>query len=165
MNSKTVILHPYSSAREEEQTETWKALELLRTKFEVIDKLLSNPDSYDDFILEYWGKASLVIVEQDIVPSLEQVCELTDCPGIWCCFKYQVRYLEEKNQPYWITTGFGLTKLDVRIQQVAVPSSWHKKGDWTSLDSRITGEFIRAGFNQHIHGEVKHNRVVSPWAC
>jgi hypothetical protein len=88
------------------------------------------------------------------------VRELADCPGIWCLFKYQVRYLEDKNPPYWILTGFGLTKLDLRIQQVAAPSYWHKKGDWSNLDSRITGEFIKAGFHQHIHGEVKHNRIV-----
>jgi hypothetical protein len=156
----TVILHPYSQVREEEQAETWRALELLRTKFMVIDRPLSGPSGYDDVLLEYWGKINLVIVEQDVVPRIEQVSELIQCPGIWCCCKYQIRYLDDKNPPYWILTGFGLTKLDLRIQQVAAPSSWHRKGDWRTLDSRVTGEFIKAGFAQHLHGSVKHNRIV-----
>jgi hypothetical protein len=173
-----LILHGYallgqeqakSGRTEEQQAETWEALRAIRQKFSVVDKALEGPEGYDDFLLEYWGKDDLIIVEQDIVPSLAQVESMIHCSEPWCAYRYQFHYIELPNkpklQPYYLATGFGFTKIALNVQTVIPSSSWYKKGDWRDLDSRVVDRIIKAGFSQHLHGEVKHNRVVNPWVC
>jgi hypothetical protein len=172
-----LILHGYACVgeeqrktgrTEEQQAETWEALKAIRQKYHVVDRALEGSDGYDNFLLEYWGRDDLIIVEQDVVPTLEQVNSLVECSEPWCAYKYQFHYIilpnKPKLQPYYIATGFGFTKIALKIQALIPSSLWYRKGDWRDLDSRVVDQIIRAGFTQHFHGEVKHNRIVNPWA-
>jgi hypothetical protein len=94
------------------------------------------------------------------VPSLEQITELVACPAPWCAFEYCVRYMDDKNPPYWLRGGFGFTKLDLTAQKLAPLSMWYHKGEYFNVDSRITGSLITYGLSPHVHGKVKHSRIV-----
>jgi hypothetical protein len=157
-----LILHVYSEKRLSEQVETWRALRRIRGLFDVLDCRVQFEGDYDQAVLGAWGKEDLIVLEQDIVPSAEMFAELAACKEPWCCFKYQIRYLPGQDPAYWVTHGLGLTKFSVEAQKTARSDLWFHAGDWkwNNLDCRITGLLVKAGLAPHVHGVVRHNRVV-----
>lgn len=155
-----LVLHPFSRFRINEQLETWRALEEIREHFRVVDVFLKEAMDYDDVLLRFYGVDDLIVVEQDIVPSVEQIRSLTLCPESWCCCEYTVRYMGDKNPAYNVQTGFGLTKFSLKAQELSPSSVWHGKGEYFNLDCRVTAPLIQAGLSPHVHGEVKHTRIV-----
>lgn len=155
-----IILHSFSRFRINEQLETWQALEPIRKSFTVADAFLIEAQDYDDALAKFWGKDAVILVEQDIVPSLKQITELVACPAPWCVFEYCVRYMDDKNLSYKVQTGLGLTKFSLTVQTLSPSSIWHGKGDYFNLDCRVVNPLIQASLCPHIHGEVKHNRIV-----
>jgi hypothetical protein len=157
-----IVLHPFSRFRQSEQIETWKALEEIREHFRVIDVFVKDKEDYDDALLHLWGVDDLIIVEQDNVPSLELIRELTQCPNPWCSCWYWTRYMDDKLAAFKGENGFGFTKLSLEAQRLAPAASWYKRDDWAyyNLDSRVTSVLVQKGLAVHVHGEVKHNRAV-----
>jgi hypothetical protein len=157
-----IILHPFSIFRQKEQAETLDALRKIQGSFRVVNVLCSEKADYDDSLLRFWGTDDLIIVEQDIVPSIEQVQTLADCPESWCGFWYWMRYAADKCPPYQVLNAFGLAKLSLETQKLAPSESWYKRDDWAyyNLDSRVASVLIQKGLVFHVHGEVKHNRAV-----
>ncbi len=146
-----------------EQQETWAALEVIRKEFTVIDVFVNLKGEYDDALKALWtGMEDLLIVEQDIVPSLELVREVAMCKSELCACKYTVSYKDDVLKPYFLAYGFGFTKYSAKVQRDFPVESWFHMGDWDwfNLDSRVNGVLVAKGLAHHGHGEVKHNRVV-----
>jgi hypothetical protein len=154
-----VVLHSFSRFRFNEQLETWQALEEIRNSFPVVDAFLVDEQDYDKALEGVWGKGDLIVVEQDIVPTVEMIAGLFGCDKPWCIYEYEIRYMDDKNPPFYPQTGLGLTKFSCEAQQISAPERWGK-GPWFNLDGRVTGALIQAGYRPHVHGKVKHNRIV-----
>ncbi len=155
-----LVLHSFSRFRLNEQLETWQALELIRQNFNVIDVFLVDDGDYDKALKNVWEKDSLIVVEQDVVPTVEMVEELFGCADPWCIFEYEIRYMDDKNPPFYPQTGLGLTKFSLNAQHIAGSEKWFGRGPWFNLDGRVTGALVQAGYRPHVHGKVRHNRIV-----
>jgi hypothetical protein len=158
-----VILHSFSRFRINDQLETWQALELIRHNFSVVDAFCVDDYDYDKALKGVWGKGDLIVLEQDVVPTLEMIQNLLGCDKPWCIFEYEIRYMDDKNPPFTPQTGLGLTKFSSEAQQVSALEKWFGRGSWFNLDGRVTGALVQAGYRPHVHGKVRHNRVVD-WA-
>jgi hypothetical protein len=109
-----------------------------------------------------WGLDNLLIIEQDIVPTIEQIHSMYLCDHDWCCFGYQIKYKDVANAPLNIIYGLGCTKFSLRQQQQYPVEMWYKKTSnwaWYNLDSRIVNPMVSFGCVPFVHGEVKHNRI------
>jgi hypothetical protein len=155
-----IILHSFSRFRMNQQLETWQALESVRESFRVVDAFLVDEQDYDKALKDVWGQGDLIVVEQDVVPALEMVESLFGCDKPWCIFDYEIRYMDDKNPPFYPQTGLGLTKFSCDAQRVSASEKWFGSGSWFNLDGRITGALVQAGYRPHVHGKVKHNRIV-----
>jgi len=158
--NNTLILHSYTNTRIEDQKETWKSINNIKTKYTVISRELFDGNDYDLFIKEFWNKGDTIItVEQDVVPSLNLIKELEVCPEPWCCHQYKIKYKDNVMPSYMIMTGLGLTKFSPKAQNIAETSLWFNKGIWINLDSRITGCLTAKNVLPHVHKQVKHNHI------
>ncbi len=155
-----IVLHSFSRFRINDQLETWQALESVREGFAVVDAFLVGEQDYDKALKDVWGKGDLVVVEQDIVPTLEMIASLFGCGEDWCIYEYEIRYMDGKSPPFTVQTGLGLTKLSLKAQRVSALEKWFGRGPWFNLDGRVTGALVQAGYRPHVHGKVKHNRIV-----
>lgn len=155
-----IVLHSYSPFRLSEQVETKEALEVVRQVFPVVDKECSKKMDYDEFLRLFWGKDTIITVEQDIVPSVEMIYSLAECKELWCTYEYFVRYMDDKNPAYAVFYGLGLTKFSKEAQQIASVEKWFGKGEYYNLDCRISDLLVQNKMSPHIHGQVKHNRLV-----
>lgn len=143
-----------------EQLETWWTLEQIREGYAVVDAFLVGEQDYDKALKDVWGKGNLVVVEQDIVPTPEMIMNLFGCNEDWCIYEYEIRYMDDKNPAFTPQTGLGCTKFSLNAQRVAESEKWFGRGQWFNLDGRITGALVQAGYHPHVHGKVKHNRIV-----
>jgi len=157
-----IILHTFSRMRLREQQETWKALSKIRAQNRVIDIHVDGESGYDDALRRVWGKEDLIIVEQDIIPSVSMIRALESCVCDWCAYRYLIHYLNTHDPAYWVTHGLGLTKFSLALQRKFPLELWYHLGEWQwqNLDCRITGLMVQSGLAPHVHGVVKHNRVV-----
>lgn len=146
-----------------EQLETWQAFEQIRKEFDVKDLFVNEKGDYDDALRRVWAiNDDLLIVEQDIVPTLELVRDVVACKEPWCTCKYKVSYKDNVLQPYYLNYGFGFMKYSAKLRRELPVDTWFQVGewDWFNLDSRINGELVAKGLEHHSHGEVKHVRNV-----
>lgn len=148
------VIHPYSDARLEEQKETLKVISTLNnvSDIKVIDFKCINHNDYEEFLKSVGEQDTLIILEQDIVPTIDMLIELQNCPYDWCAYEYS----SDNSGSYSITHGFGLTKFSLNAQKRASPKLW-KSGTYRDLDARVTGWLSVLGWHPHIHGKVKHN--------
>ncbi|MHB1910216.1 MAG: hypothetical protein ACYCQJ_15265 [Nitrososphaerales archaeon] len=137
------ILHPFAipkdKSRLKSQVPTWLALAKIRKKYTVIDHECKGLYGYDDFLKSHWQTEDFIVIEQDIVPTLEQIDELASCKqNLVCCFDYDNfgLVLDENANAY---VYLGCTKYTLEMQKQVDPSEWYRKGTWKNLDSRISG--------------------------
>lgn len=82
----------YSDSRAEEQKETWEAFEFIDSKYNVEHVHAMGVNDYADTIRDNWGLGhDLVIIEQDIVATLEHIKKLISCSSSLCCYPYPVK--------------------------------------------------------------------------
>jgi hypothetical protein len=179
-----IVLHPYSNPPENkkykllEQAPTWEALKEIRKKYVVVDRECEGLMGYDDFILEYWtGKEAFLVIEHDIVATLEQIDSLARCNGhLVCDFRYDYggRFINPPGFAY-----LGCTKYSKEAQTLVPAKEWHGGvvpkneepwagtygGGWFNLDTRLSlimQKHITIKDFVHHHDEflglVKHTR-------
>jgi hypothetical protein len=174
-----VILHPYAYPSKEKlrttkraliaiqcQRKTWQALGKIRRNYKVLDKKCEAVFDYDDLILEHWkGLEDFVVIEQDIVPALEQVESLKKCETNFPICAYAYRYYghnqHQIKNPRVVWLGF--TKYSRAAQKMVPSRSWWRTDPlgWFNLDTRICRAFQEKFPNQepfvHYHeGIVEH---------
>jgi hypothetical protein len=143
---------------------------------------------YWRFLLEFWGKDELIVVEQDISVSVERINDLLICQQKLCSAPYRlkppfphwsvwkansdifpvdvVNYNEQvegmKELPeYSDGSGLGLTKLCACIQ-VKIPLHEYDASTYGYgyIDSWISWYAQKINQSFHIHSPVDHNRNV-----
>lgn len=131
------------------RAETWQRLQPIGARFiPLVDDF-----DYWHYFQERWAEAhSFINVEQDVVPTREQLNELASCPSIWCGFGYED---DEEKRPY-----FGCTKITQELMAFA-PDVWRHKTHWSVCDTRMASLQGRFGFCHH--GTVKHLESCNPF--
>lgn len=156
-----VILHPYCSKRAKTQAETWRFLLRIDGKYHIVNRCCDGDVDYPNLLLEYWGKDDIVVIEQDKVPTEQDLEEIINCPEWACIFPYTVwwfaitqREMWEKHFPY----GLGFVKFKREIQQVFPSEMWEQRNTYVALDRAIERPMIKKFGPMHLHQRwVKHN--------
>ena len=185
----TLILHPFSDTRPAEQIETLAIIKKLSKRYPIKSQLCNPTDDYWKFLLKNWNKDDLIIIEQDIVPTVDMIEELEECIEELCCFPYRLRdgrwsvwnnnipvdqrdntanaeyYVEPYDDlpEYAPASAFGCTKI-VRSIQKQIPLQLYpvEKYAWWYLDSWISERVAHQLSNKRFHlhkPPVKHNHV------
>ncbi len=176
-----IILHAYSDKRPDNQTETIQALKEIEQHYKVVHIKMRESNSYDYalyFMLSL--NEDFMIIEQDIVPTLQIIQEIEKCPELICVARYNLypvstllqtpvyahrivigddkyRWVDD-NDKYADLYGFGL----VRFRKEVIPllkEYFDKNGfkEWINLDTRISLWTYQHNLKAHLHGFVKHN--------
>jgi len=140
--------------------------ELEKHRIYVIRRDLTTPTAYQEFLAEYWDKPTFLInLEHDVVPTLNAVIRLLNCPWPACTQAYELGghvftgpIHPDLKDPNWCDmTGFGLMKLaPLTRRQHPLPPM----GTWEHLDYRYMYSIRKteACFKWHTHPEIiKHN--------
>lgn len=90
---RPLVLHPFvPDHRAGDQVSTWRLLHALPTdRYEVVHWPCDNFLRYHDLIRRYWeSDADLILIEQDVVPTIDQLAELLACPEPVCTVPYWI---------------------------------------------------------------------------
>ena len=161
-----IILHPYGDTRKEDQQETWDFLKAAESLgYEVIHRNVTGKWVYVDFVKEFWGRKTITIVEDDKVPILADLDEMTRCSRTYCCFPFPINFqlrtgLAQWNERFPYTTGF--VKFDLSIQKALPVEKWgpffYAKESRPSIDRAIEEPLIKKFGPMHVHQRmIKHN--------
>lgn len=106
----TVVV-PYVVGRLHPETEQWA------NKFgAALHELSSDHDSYWKALVGWWNlPGDLVVVEQDVVPAVDAVAQMVECPQLWCSSPYGV--LGSSRSRTWVTYD-GITSVRHRPPRV-----------------------------------------------
>jgi hypothetical protein len=137
---------------------------------------------YERKFRQLWGKDDLIVVEHDVVPTMEGLVRLAECPHDLCARVYRF-YLASHDEPDKLLgfnmcrvlmpggsqgyvadgeteadfVGFGMTRISMRFQ-VAHPVLDFPWGGWGNLDSRFCEWTCGMGLKWHVHWPcAKHN--------
>jgi hypothetical protein len=89
-----MILHCYSEKNRGQQQETWDAIAAIETAgYTVKDELTTTRDdsAYWKVLLRNWGKGVLILIEQDIVPTVSMIEGLAHCYQPVCTYPYKIQ--------------------------------------------------------------------------
>lgn len=166
------ILHPFTGLRPTDESETWAFLGELRSKYDIIDRLMGVENgfarsAYIDFLKEFWGTDDIIIIEDDKVPTVADLHELITCPRDACCFPYASLGVAKFDMGYWREyhpNTLGFVKFSLKAQEAAPVIDWNYSVDRRSLYPFVPVDLIiesvmtaRLG-PLHLHErEIKHN--------
>lgn len=86
-----IILYSYTDKDLQFQRETRKAIDELKKVYRVVSRKMIGAADYYNFLCEFWDyEDTLINVEQDIVPSINQIRTLRKCPHSHCTFPYKL---------------------------------------------------------------------------
>ena len=179
------ILHAYNpDVRPEDQVETQEFISGLMNHT-IYSFRVGKDDRYEQAFRYMWEKHEpFIIIEQDIVPTQQDIDNLASCPHPLCASNYKLypastglpdpvlahRIAVYNNvqktillQTRWVNYtdqfcdlfGFGLTKITPDTDKYPI-----KFDRWNDLDSRISKYFWHKLKRCHIHNEVRHNHRV-----
>lgn len=164
-----IILHPYSTNRFKDKIETWKFVDSIRNKYNIVDSLINAPTSYHELIKQYWSKDDLIVIEDDKVPTIIDLEELINCPKLFCVFPYPISSYNKTTMDDWTINfpyGLGFVKIAKYIQDNITPDFSYKvyqkpyrQGTYMTLDRQIEQPIIQQlNIQPHIHNHfIKHN--------
>jgi hypothetical protein len=123
--------------------------------------------SYHNAFNRYWREGQrFMIVEHDLVPTLEQLDELAACEYAWCTQPYTHPYHEGKHHTA-IFEAFGVVCFkewamefmpDITIDMLDIKKVDNKFARWIQLDSRFLSAATKRGVDRH-----KHDSIVTHW--
>jgi len=125
-----------------------------------------DPYAYATLMAQLWNHGSdLIVIEQDMVPTPQQISSLIACPEQWCSHFYHVGAAV-------YTTGLGFCKFSAGLQSelplAAMHASTHpRKGGglmpWQGVNEAIERAICRRHIAQHVHdGNIVHLHYPEP---
>ena len=169
----TVLLHPWATSGGA-RAETWAALDPIRRwgPVVVVDAPCILPTDYGDALAAVWGRGwDVLVVEHDVIPTLDAVHQLLTCTGPVCAAAYPLHPLTTRldgsvwspkswdgHHYQWVesgadhadTFGLGCTLIRGRLQQLLPADQWRGQ-PWIMLDT-VLSELTRArGVPVHVH--------------
>lgn len=182
----TLLIHCYSpTERPKDQVETWSFLETVRRErpaIDVVDIACVNEGDYPRAWVDHWDHPGTIVnLEHDLVPTLEALDELIECPQELCTQGYKIYPLSTArkgevfaqrlaaNDPArydrWIAegdlyadfTGLGFVKIDHQARSVLMPPT-EDETTWTGWDFTLSNSFYKLGKCWHVHWPaITHN--------
>lgn len=168
----TKILHPFTGLRPDDEKETWEFLGKLRGTYDIVDRQMGVENgfprtAYLSFLGEFWGTDDIIIIEDDKVPTMQDLKEIIACPRSVCCFPYASLGLAECDMDYWREfhpNTLGFVKFS-RLAQIKVPViEWDYSADrgrsypFAPVDLMIEGPMRAKLGEMHLHERpIKHN--------
>lgn len=176
----TILVHCRTPDRAKDKIETTEFIKYIRELNSPSLKIYSfeagndhgtlgqAPDAYDNMYYEYikqlWGLDDMIILEDDKVPTLDNLGELIHCKANFCVFPYRFSWPKFITHPITRMTdwkwnypfGLGFCKFSLQVQKEITPDHWgySKKELDRSISIPVIGRFGLP----HIHEEwVKHN--------
>jgi len=172
-NNRTKILYPYNfNVRNIDQYQTRNFVSSIKKYFNIAYypcKLDTDYDKGFNYMLSL--NETFLIIEQDIVPTYEQLIEMIECKEPICVANYKLYptstalktpVLAHRNNMKFISPsdttaelyGLGLVKFSKSVLPLLKD---HESGTWNTLDTRISQLTNSKGYKAHIHSEVPHN--------
>ena len=179
------ILYTTSNNRLEEQVEARKAVRRLAPYYDIDVQLCDGPHDYWTILMNYWGEADLIIVEQDIVLTAEHIKAFEQCEfegpccipyilgdGRWSIYHYPKGFrpdglpynmvFYDKPWPMFADgSSLGLTKIPKYVQELTKDKMLSypvKQFRWTYMDTWLGSylcNVLKIPF--HVHEmDVKH---------
>ncbi len=157
---KPVLLHVYKPGdREDEQARTKAFLlenaQALDFVVEVIHEATVDDYDYENIVAQAWtGERDLIILEQDLVPTMKMIESLATCSHFACAQAYKINYgphrdfvhrtdrdttsrLIREGDEWAHIAGLGLTRFSAQLQREVPAKSWpHSR--WNMLDAQIS---------------------------
>lgn len=178
---RMIILHPFNPlVRPYDQLDTWGFLGEIRREYGeiVVEHPCYGPYDYG-IALRGWIisavalKTPLIIIEQDIVPTLSQVDQINNCPQPFCVFDYKIP--TDKGGQKWSTIlerslksgdphyALGFSKLFLESRVIERRENKFKldvlaKTSWENVAYVLSEIMHELGYDAHIHTDpVVHN--------
>lgn len=175
-----LLLHCYSPhERPEDQVATWEFVEKVREErpgIKIVDIPCTSEGDYPRAWAENWDfDGTLVNLEHDLVPTLQVLDELIDCPSKLCTQAYKIYPLstaldrevfvqrlaskDEVRFDRWVLegdahadyTGLGLAKLEAEVRSTIPTSNIERYASWKGFDFSLSNLFHVQGKRWHIH--------------
>jgi hypothetical protein len=154
-----LLLHVYHpDKRPEDQQRTWAALEGFERSqvFPVLHYATTGPDGYWKALEACWKVTGpLVVLEQDIVPRVDQVDELLCCDEPYCAFDFRLAHGVPWSQVKG-GHGFGLAKFSVAARSSIVATPQVPHAPWPDtvplLHERLAPVHVHGPLIEHHHG-------------
>lgn len=126
---------------------------------------LEGDAAYHDLIAALWdAREDFLVVEQDVVPSPEDVQSLLACPQPWCAFAYDY-------PPFGLYAGLGCARFRSVVMKrwpqamrfcALLSDEKHSRKHWCRVDGMLKQYLQERGVQQHIHGVCRHLHSGSP---
>ena len=179
------LLHTYSNKRIDEQEETWEFLSKLnKNKWSIVHLYTIAYDYYKSLVYYIKHFQPFIVIEQDIVPSIQLLEEIANCSEQLCAAPY-ILYPQStllQNEVYscrnvisqdpvtkeitslkWVTPKdktadyypLGLTKFNLKDTSIISNSI---TVPWNRCDHILSQQTFSSGLKAHLHWrEIKHN--------
>lgn len=119
--------------------------------------------AYGRLVRGLWREGqTFAIVEQDVIPTRDQLVELAECPGDWCSFLYDTALYPDG--PY-----FGLVKFSARAMRahphaaecaLVIGKRRDTEAPWWCVDSNMARDLSIRRLRWCLHdGRVRHAHV------
>lgn len=176
---ETVFVFPYTDKGllRPKANETVEVLKLLRSNgARVVTYQCTEEKSYEEMFRKVWdAPIDYVIIEHDMVPTVDQITDIVLCPFPTCTFDYQlndwgalacrdvdVEPLEaygHKAHVFCKLAGLGFTKLGWQQRaRISLRDLEESNYEWRDLDSRLSRLINKHNGTFHVHdGLVHHN--------
>lgn len=133
-----------------------------------------------------WGQETLINIEQDMVPLVDTISSLKECPEPWCVYGYKVKSYQvlefiDQNKELaaqvrddgWCNMGLGCVKFSEELQQLATVQVLRRvmdvcedcHGSWFHMDVHFARLLVLMGFRPHVHGDIEHAHPYGECKC
>jgi hypothetical protein len=148
------------------KAETFAAIEQSGAPYFTFPLQWSDPYQYAELFRQLWDwPVDTVFIEQDMVPTTQQIKDLLYCNHDWCTIKYH-----QGGGMY--TDGIGFAKFSAALKTAwpvagsnisADPRGRERAVKWPSLNEQVENHLSRLGVVMHVHdGHVVHLHYPEP---
>lgn len=170
---RATLLHAYTPGnRIADQAETTSFLAHHAADIEVLGIDVQHATcvlsaDYEYALRKAWGCGrDLIVLEQDLVPTMEQLADIASCDQALCAYAYQIYPVStalpepvyvHRQGTQWIRqgadwadlVGLGLTRFSGTAQAALPLSEWGEVGGWVGLDTRLSMMFQRLAWPKY----------------
>ena len=159
-----IVLTVFVKGYEEREMETKELLMHLCNKCYTPKITTAQPQdvgAYPQFVKENWGVDDLILLEHDIVPTIQQLDEIRNCKYDVCNYSYYIPTSNGDNHTYGLlSNGLGLAKFSLNFQKQHNVNEVFNTNTFINIDIKVNEYLQKHNIAWHSHGIVKHNHKI-----